>query len=94
MRAAFLSALVAAIAQARIHWSELHNYTFEQFAAEYNLNLNANSVDYVTAREAFHKEHARVIAHNKSNATWKETINHMSAMTPQERKAMKGRNKL
>ena len=42
----------------------------------------------------FRSELARVIKHNNANASWKETINHMSAMTAQEKKALHGRNKI
>ena len=37
---------------------------------------------------------ARVVLHNKSNASWKENINHMSAMTAAEKKVYHGRNKI
>lgn len=94
MRAAFLSALIAAISQARVHWSELHSYTFEQFVADYKLNLHQNSEEYVVRRQTFESELARVLQHNNANATWKENINHMSAMTAAEKKVFHGRNKL
>jgi hypothetical protein len=94
MRAVFLSALVAAISQAHVHWSQLHSYTFEQFVADYKLNLHQNSQEYVVRRQTFEAELARVLQHNQANATWKENINHMSAMTAAERKVYHGRNKL
>jgi cathepsin L len=45
-------------------------------------------------REAnFLAEHARVIAHNNSGASWKENINHMSHMTAAEKKVYLGHTK-
>ena len=61
MRATFLTALVAAVSQARVHWSELQSYTFEKFVSDYKLNLHQNSEEYVIRRQTFEQELARVI---------------------------------
>ena len=39
MKATFLAAVIATLAQAKLHWSELQNYTFEQFILDHNLNI-------------------------------------------------------
>jgi len=31
MKSTFLATLIATLAQAKLHWSELSNYTFQQF---------------------------------------------------------------
>ncbi len=41
----------------------------------------------------FEAELKRVNAHNNSNATWTETVNHMSHLTTTEKKALHGRAK-
>jgi len=41
----------------------------------------------------FEAELKRVLAHNNSNATWKETINSRSHLTATEKKASHGRKK-
>ena len=45
-------------------------------------------------RQRFETELARVVAHNNSGQSWTENINHMSAMTPQEKQVFFGRRKI
>ena len=53
MKAAFLTALITAVSQARVHWSELQSYTFEKFVSDYKLNLHQNSEEFVVRRQTF-----------------------------------------
>ena len=94
MRAAFLTALIAAVSQARPQLKELQNYTFEQFVQDYKLNLHQDTEEYAVRRQNFEMELARIVAHNNSNNSWKENINHMSAMTSAEKKVFHGRRKI
>ena len=82
MRTTYLAALIAAVAQARPHLEALKSYTFEEFVAEYQLDLQPDTQEYALRRQNFEMELARVVAHNNSGKSWTENINHMSAMTP------------
>lgn len=70
---------------------DLSKYTFEQFVSEYRHNWSGEELSL--RREIFHEELARVIAHNAANRGWTEGINKFSAMTKEEKRATKGRNK-
>ena len=90
----FLVALIAAVAQAKPHWSDLKNYTFAQFVAENELGLQHGTEEFALRKAIFEQELERVIAHNlHSGATWKENINHMSHLTISEKNAFLGRTK-
>ena len=94
MKASFLVALIAAVAQAKPHWSQIQNYTFQQFVQEFNLDLHHGTEEYSTRLAIFERELERVVAHNlHSGASWKENINHMSHLTATEKQAVKGRTK-
>ena len=93
MKSTFLASLVAAVALAKPHWSNLNQYTFKEFVAEHGLPLEHGTKEYGIRNEIFEKELERVIQHNQSNATWKETINHMSHLTASEKRAFLGRTK-
>jgi len=88
-----LVALGAACAFARPDWRDLKNYTFEKFVADFKFDVNTGNMNYSQRKQLFHQELARVIAHNSGDASWKETINHMSALTPAEKTAFTGRTK-
>ena len=94
MRTTYLAALIAAVAQARPHLEVLQSYTFEEFVAVYQLDLQPDTQEYALRRQNFEMELARVVAHNNSGKSWTENINHMSAMTPQEKKIFFGRSKI
>ena len=94
MKSTFLVALIAAVAQAKPHLHELKNYSFTQFVADFGLGLEHGTEEFSMRHEIFSKELDRVVNHNDhSNATWKETINHMSHLTASEKKAFLGRTK-
>lgn len=82
----------AAIAAAKPSWRELEGYTFDKFVSEHKLNYKSGTSEYATRKALFDKELKRVIAHNKRNASWKENVNHMTAMTAEEKKALNGRS--
>jgi len=91
---AFLVILAAAFATAKPTWRDLHNYTFEKFVEDFQLKIQAGSAEWNTRKQTFLQELTRVVRHNSnSQATWKESVNHMSAMTSTEKKAFYGRNK-
>jgi cathepsin L len=92
MKFTFFAALIAAAVQAKPLLGDLHKYTFEQFVQEHNLNIQSTE-EYTMRLVIFESELKRVIAHNNSNATWKETINSKSHMTATEKKASHGRKK-
>ena len=84
-----LSLLVAAAA--RPAHSELEGYTFEKFVTDFNLNYKPEEIE--SRRSLFSAELVRVRAHNAKNLSWKEGVNHFSAMTVSEKKAYHGRSK-
>ncbi len=92
MKFTFFAALIAAAVQAKPLLSELHKYTFEQFTQEHQLNFQ-NTEEYAMRHALFEAELKRVLAHNNSNATWKETINSRSHLTAAEKKASHGKKK-
>jgi hypothetical protein len=49
----FLVALIAAIAQAKPHWSDLKNYTFAQFVAEYEPSLQHGTEEFALRKAIF-----------------------------------------
>jgi hypothetical protein len=57
------------------------------------LNLKHGTEEYSLRHAIFTKELERVIAHNLSGASWKETINHMSHLTATEKQSFLGRTK-
>jgi cathepsin L len=89
----FFVAMSLALVAAKPTWRELESYTFEKFVSDYNLNYGEGSDNYTMRKEIFQKELARVVAHNKANASWKENVNHMSALQSSEKKAFTGRSK-
>jgi len=92
MKYTFFATALVAITQAK--YTDLENLTFEQFVQDYNLEtFFRGPVDYAERQAIFEAELKRVNAHNKTNATWKETINHMSHLTATEKKAFRGRTK-
>jgi len=94
MKYTFFAALVAALVQAKPELSDLENYTFEQFVQDHSLETSFRGhVDYAERQAIFEAELKRVVAHNKTNATWKETVNHMSHLTQAEKKVFRGRTK-
>ena len=72
----------------------MENYTFLQFIEDFSLESFFHGPGDVAERQAlFESELKRVITHNNSNATWTETVNHMSHLTATEKKAFRGRTK-
>ena len=53
MKSTFLAALVAAIAKAKPHWSNLHNYTFNEFVAEFEPTLEHGTKEFGMRHELF-----------------------------------------
>lgn len=95
MKSTFLVTLTAAVAQAKPHWSELKNYTFANFVAEFEPTLQHGTEEFSLRRSIFEQELERVITHNsRLGATWKENVNHMSHLTATEKKAFLGRTKV
>jgi len=92
MKYTYFATLIAATVQAKPLLSELHKYTFEQFVQEHQLNF-VTADEYAMRESLFKAELKRVLAHNNSNATWKETINNRSHLTAAEKKARRGRKK-
>ena len=90
MKATFLAAVIATLAQAKLHWSELSNYTFTQFLHDYHIDLKSGSEEYALHEALFTQELQRVITHNHSDASWKENINRMSHMTATEKRSFYG----
>ncbi len=93
MKFTFFAALIAAVSQARPNQSDLHKYTFQQFVQDFDLGIDHSSTEYATRLAIFEKELERVNRHNNSNATWTETVNHMSHLTATEKSAFHGRTK-
>jgi len=94
MKSTFFAALVAAVVQAKPTLNELENYTFEKFIQDFKLDdFFRGPADYAERQALFEAELKRVVAHNKTDATWKETVNHMSHLTATEKKAFRGRTK-
>jgi len=94
MKFAFFAALIAAVAHAKPTLSELETYTFEQFVQDFSLDTFFHGpADYAERQALFEAELKRVVAHNNSNSTWTETVNHMSHLTATEKKAFRGRTK-
>jgi len=89
----FLICVAIALAAAKPSWRELKNYSFDQFVSDFHLQYKQGSTDYFQRKAIFDAELARVVAHNAQNATWKENVNHMSAMTATEKKSFHGRHK-
>eukprot|EP01006_Ploeotia_vitrea_P031905 TRINITY_DN64193_c0_g2_i1.p1 TRINITY_DN64193_c0_g2~~TRINITY_DN64193_c0_g2_i1.p1 ORF type:complete len:375 (+),score=16.01 TRINITY_DN64193_c0_g2_i1:36-1160(+) len=85
--------VAASVSAARPDWRELNNYTFDKFVSDFKLNYKAGTTEYSQRKEIFDKELARVVAHNKGTATWKESVNHMSIMTADEKQSLLGRHK-
>ena len=69
----------------------MHTYTFKQLIQDFNLDIDHSS--YAERQALFDAELKRVIRHNNSNASWTETVNHMSHLTATEKKAFGGRTK-
>lgn len=90
---AFLLLVGAAVVAAKPSHRELGNYTFEKFVSDYKLNYGVGTPQYAQRKEIFDRELARVVANNKRNTSWKENVNHMSALTAEEKKAFTGRSK-
>jgi len=91
---AFLLFVAAALATARPTWRDLHNYTFENFVADFKLKYQTGTAEWESRRGVFLKELARVVAHNaNSKTTWKENVNQMSALSSSEKQAFYGRSK-
>ena len=94
MKSTFLAALIAAVVYAKPEISELENYTFIQFIEDFSLeSFFRGPVDVAERQALFEAELNRVIAHNNSNATWTETVNHMSHLTDTEKKGYRGRSR-
>ena len=94
MKFTFFAALIAAVAQAKPTISDLENYTFDKFVQDFSLDTFFHGPADLAERQAlFEAELKRVIAHNNSKASWKETVNHMSHLTATEKKAFRGRTK-
>ena len=70
---------------------DLNNYSFDQFLQDFKVKFHPSELE--GRRAAFITELARVKAHNAKNLSWKESINKYSAMSANEKKAFKGRNK-
>ena len=56
-------------------WKDLHGYTFEKFISDFNHKWVKGTPEYAHREGLFLVELARVIAHNRGKATWKEGIN-------------------
>lgn len=89
----FLVALSLALVTAKPSWRDLKNYSFEQFVADYHQDLTAGTSEYATRKAIFDAELKRVVAHNEGGASWKEGVNHMSAMSSAEKRAFTGYSK-
>jgi hypothetical protein len=46
MKSTFLTTLIATLVQAKLHWSELGNYTFQQYLHDYKLDIKHGTEDY------------------------------------------------
>jgi cathepsin L len=93
MKSTFFAALIAAVAQAKPLLGDLPKYSFQQFVQDFSVDINHGTEEYAMRHAIFEAELKRVNAHNNSNATWTETVNHMSHMTATEKKAYHGRAK-
>lgn len=56
MKAAFLSALILAVCEARPRLEDLQSYTFEMFLNEYEIDLLPESQEYNLRRQIFELE--------------------------------------
>jgi cathepsin L len=92
MKATFFAALVAA-ASAKPLLHQIESYTFADLVEEFNLDFTEGTQEFEIRSAIFEIERARVVAHNKSGASWKENVNHMSHLTGSEKKAFLGRTK-
>eukprot|EP00013_Stygamoeba_regulata_P019827 CAMPEP_0177658644 /NCGR_PEP_ID=MMETSP0447-20121125/16940_1 /TAXON_ID=0 /ORGANISM="Stygamoeba regulata, Strain BSH-02190019" /LENGTH=399 /DNA_ID=CAMNT_0019163303 /DNA_START=89 /DNA_END=1288 /DNA_ORIENTATION=- len=95
MRAALFCALavLAAMCSARPLWHELHEYTFDQFEADFSRTYTTPE-ERAFRKGLFEKRLADVRAHNtRAGVSWKKGINHMSDHTDEERRARLGLRK-
>jgi C1A family cysteine protease len=84
-------ALLLVFASAKPTHKDLHNYTFDQFLADFEIEYPAHEMEL--RKTVFLNELNRVIKHNEKNLSWKEGVNKFSAMTHAEKKGHKGRSK-
>lgn len=83
--------LLVILASGKPTWKDLHNYSFQQFQNDFDLNYPVSDLEL---RESlFSIELERVIEQNKKNLSWKDGINKFSAMTDSEKDSFKGRSK-
>jgi len=61
MKSTFFAAIIAAVASAKPHWSKLHDYSFNEFVAEFGLPLSHGTKEYSMRHEIFQQELERVI---------------------------------
>lgn len=86
-----IAALFAVIATAFAR--DLANYSFEEYVQDFGFTWPQGSAEWQTKQKMFDVELARVQKHNAGNASWEETMNRFSVMTPEEKKALNGHSK-
>jgi len=90
----FVLIAIFSIINARIHWKDVESYDFEKYVSEFKHPWAKGSEEWLKRRSYFLENIARIIDHNSKNYSWKETINHFSAMSVHEIKASStGRSK-
>jgi cathepsin L len=90
MKSMSFLALLAVVANAAQDL-QFENYTFEKFLEEFNLKYHPSEM--AARRTIFENELQRIRTHNAKNASWKESVNKLSALTASEKKGLTGRNK-
>jgi cathepsin L len=86
--------LATAVAAGRLTHEKLATYTFEQYVQDYRHPWTPGSTEWKTREQVFNVEINRIRAHNEdSTKSWKETVNHFTAMTAAEKKASLGYSK-
>lgn len=83
-----VAALAGVSASPKISSRDLSDLTYESYIQRFNIQIDPK--DEATKREIFNAELARVTKHNSGNASWKETLNRFSILTPAEKQAFFG----
>lgn len=76
---------------AKPSWRELDNYSFSQYVVDFAMDIVEGSAEWSQRKSLFDAELLRVKSHNAKNLSWKEGVNQFSALTKQEKNAMKGK---
>lgn len=79
MRSLIVVGLLALVATASPKWSELEEYTFERYVADYRLSYERGSSEWIQREANFNKRLSSIKAHNQdSTQTWKRGVNHFT----------------